>query len=63
MINTNKIGSFQKEDKAEEYFQLYTKLEAEDRSLVLSKITNWLIKKVEADNKARADKENNNSQK
>lgn len=57
MINTNKIGSYPKDDKAEEVFQQYIKLESEDRSKFMSKVTNWLTKRIEEDNKRRAELE------
>ena len=55
MINTSKIGSFPKDDKVEEVFQQYIKLEYADRSKFMSKVTNWLTKKIEEDNKRRAE--------
>lgn len=46
-------------NKVEELFQQYIKLEHEDRSIFMSKVTNWLTKRIEEDNKRRKELETN----
>lgn len=45
----------QEVSKVEEVFQQYIKLEHEDRSIFMSKVTNWLTKRIEEDNRKRAE--------
>ena len=42
----------------EELFQQYVKLEPDDRGKFMSKIINWLTKRVDEDNKKRAEQLN-----
>jgi len=44
-------------NKVEEVFQQYIKLEHEDRGIFMSKVTNWLTTRIEADNKRRKELE------
>jgi len=44
-------------NKVEELFQQYIKLEHEDRGIFMSKVTNWLTKRIEEDNKRRKELE------
>lgn len=58
MINTSKIGSFIKDDKAEHLFQQYIKLEHEDRDMFMNKVTRWLINKAEGNIKIKIEQSN-----
>ncbi len=56
MINTK---AKQEVSNVEELFQQYIKLEHEDRGIFMSKVTNWLTSRIEADNKRRKELEIN----